>query len=58
MKPLPGRTDHWLGGLLQQAHVDDLVCNFLLDDQLVLGVDGELRVVLAHEVLAGRLTAR
>src|ERR1700732_92106 len=31
--------------LLQQAHVDDLVSDFLLDDQLILGVDRELRVV-------------
>src|SRR5471030_3349072 len=34
-----------LGGRLQQPHVDDLVGHFLVDDQLVLGVDGDLDVV-------------
>ncbi len=34
-----------LGGRLQQPHVDDLVGHFLLDDQLVLGVDRDLDVV-------------
>ena len=32
-------------GLRQQAHVDDLVGHRLLDDQLVLRVDGDLDVV-------------
>ena len=36
-----------LGGLRQQAHVDDLVGHRLLDDHLVLGVDRDLGVV-AH----------
>jgi len=34
-----------LGGFRQQPHVDDLVGHFLIDDQLVLGVDGDLGIV-------------
>ena len=35
------------GGLRQQTHVDDLVGDLLLDDQLVLGIDRNLHIV-AH----------
>ena len=34
-----------LSGLLQQTHVDDLVGDLLLDNQLVLGIDRNLLVV-------------
>jgi hypothetical protein len=33
------------GGLRQQAHVDDLIGHFLVDDHLVLRVDGDLDIV-------------
>ena len=33
------------GGLCQQTHIDDLVGDLLLDDQLVFGIDGDLHVV-------------
>src|SRR5438270_2029168 len=35
------------GGLCQQTHIDNSVRDLLLDDQLVLGIDGDLHVV-AH----------
>src|SRR5580700_2889881 len=35
------------GGLCQQTHIDNLVGDLLLDDQLVLGIDGDLHIV-AH----------
>ena len=35
------------GGLCQQTHIRNLVGDLLLDDQLVLGIDGDLHIV-AH----------
>src|SRR6266550_4674635 len=34
-----------LCGPCQQTHIDNLVGDLLLDDQLVLGIDGDLHVV-------------
>ena len=42
------------GGRLQQPHVDDLVGHFLIDDQLVLGVDRDLDVVADSDARVGR----
>jgi hypothetical protein len=38
------------GGLCQETHIDDLVRDLLLDDQLVLGIDGDLHVVAHRNV--------
>ena len=43
----------WLGCLRQKAHVDDLVGHGLLDDHLVLRVDGEMDIVAGSDFRMG-----
>src|SRR5215218_7750964 len=42
------------GSLGQQPHIEHLVGDLLLDDQFVLGINGDLRVVADRDTRVGR----